>query len=350
MEVVRVGDPDFPSFWRALDASDTQQRHALYGEANLAYYREYLGSDEIVDCSFLLIEGETPVAGMRMFVRRHHDGQSELSCCGLPMLYLENSGAAPAFRARAHKLVKAELLRLTDSSIGPDCVLYRDPLHGGYLSHPGRVLLDLGANAVPGFTQIIDLASPDDELHRGMTKSFKWGVNWGEKNLDLTILDGSTMSGEVMEAFRLLHVDAAGRETRSRRSWELQQAMVMADEAFCVFGSLDGHLVTAALFPRSVSHCFYGVSASRRDLFDKPLTHALIWTALRHAKALGLRHFEMGEQLFPAAGDLQPTAKELGISFFKRAFGGRTKAHLDIRLARRKPEENPAASLEPDVS
>lgn len=350
MEVVRAGDQGFSASWSALASADENHHGALYGEANLAYYREYLRSDEIVDCSFLLTEGDTPAAGMRMFMHRHPDGRSELSCCGLPVLYLENSAVAPALQARTYKLVKAELLRLTDSVSGLDALWYRDPLHDGGLSHPGRVLLDLGANAVPGFTQIIDLGSPDDELHRGMTKSFKWGVNWGEKNLDLTIRDSSSMSSEAMEAFRLLHVDAAGRETRSRRSWELQQAMVMADEAFCVFGSFEGHLVTAALFPRSAAHCFYGVSASRRDLFDKPLTHAVIWTALKHAKALGLRYFEMGEQLFPGAGDRQPTAKELGISFFKRAFGGRTKAHLDIRLTRRKPEENPAVSAGPDAS
>lgn len=349
MEVFRAGDQGFSASWAALASAEAKHHGALYGEANLAYYREYLGSDEIVDRSFLLTEGDTPAAGMRMFVHRHLDGRSELSCCGLPILYLENSSAAPTLQARAHKLVKAELIGLTDSVSGPDVVLYRDSLQGGYLSHPGRVLLDIGANAVPGFTQIIDLAGPDDELHRGMTKSFKWGVNWGEKNLDLAILDSSSLSTEAMEAFRLLHVDAAGRETRSRRSWDLQRAMVMADEAFCVFGSLEGSLVTAALFSRSASHCYYGVSASRRDLFDKPLTHALIWTALRHAKALGLRHFEMGEQLFPAAGDRQPTAKDLGISFFKRAFGGRTKVHLDLRLEKRKSEEIPAASSVADA-
>ncbi len=350
MKIVRAGAPSFATSWLALTRADMSHHGALYGEANLAYYREYLGSNEIVDCSFLLTLGDTPAAGMRMFMHRLSDGHTELSCCGLPALYLENSAAAPALQARTHKLVKAELLRLTDSAGGLDALWYRDPLHNGCLSHPGRVLLDLGVDAVPGFTQIIDLASPGDELHRGMTKSFKWGVNWGDKNLDLPILDSSSLSSAAMEAFRLLHVDVAGRETRSLRSWKLQYDMVMADEAFCVFGLLDGQLVTAALFPRSASHCYYGVSASRRDLFDKPLTHAVIWTALQHAKALGLRHFEMGEQLFPGAGDRQPTAKDLGISFFKRAFGGRTKVHLDLRLGKRKSDKIPIASSGADAS
>lgn len=350
MEVVRATNPGFAAAWSALTLADTSRHDALYGDANLAYYREYLGGDEIVDCSFLLMESDIPVAGMRMFMHRLPGGRSELSCCGLPILYLENSGVAPTLKDRINKLAKTELRGLAEAAGGPEVVLYRDLLHEGYLSHPGRILLDLGANAVPGFTRVIDLTIPDNELHRGMTKSFKWGVNWGIKNLDLVILDSSSLSSEAMEAFRLLHVDAAGRETRSRRSWELQYAMVMADEAFCVFGSLDGRLVTASLFPCSTLHCFYGVSASRRDLFDKPLTHAVVWTALHHAKALGLSYFEMGEQLFPGGGDRQSTAKDLSISFFKRAFGGRTKAYLDIRLERSSPDQITVASLGTEAS
>jgi len=35
-----------------------------------------------------------------------------------------------------------------------------------------------------------------------MTKSFKWGVNWGMKNLALTVWDHRTMTMAHMEAFR----------------------------------------------------------------------------------------------------------------------------------------------------
>ena len=346
MLIVRASDPRFLSYWKSLTSVCSQWYLAVYGEANLAYYREYVGNDRQVDHSFMVVEGEKPVAGMRMFLRKTEGGDSELSCCGLPVCYLESAENMSAFRAGAHKLVKGELLRLMDSPECPDLVLYRDLLEQGELSYPSRVLLDLGAQVTPGFTQVIDLSRPDDELHRSMTKAFKWGVNWGVKNLDLTIMSSDNISVEHVEAFRLLHLDAAGRETRSRRSWEMQHAMIVANEAFCGFGWLEGQLVTAALFPYSPVHCFYGVSASRRELFDKPLSHAVIWTAMLHAKKMGIKCFEMGEQVFPSTGSRQPTAKELSISFFKRAFGGATKAYLDIRLSKREVGRSVSTSAE----
>jgi hypothetical protein len=107
---------------------------------------------------------------------------------------------------------------------------------------------------------------------------------------------------------------------------------VRTGEAFGVFAWMHDALVSAALFPYSKAHCFYGVSASRRDLFEKPLTHGVIWKALLHAKELGIRHFEMGEQLFPMAPRQNPSQKELGISFFKRAFGGESRVSLNVCL------------------
>lgn len=337
MDIMRPGDASFNLAWKRILCADTRHLGALYGEANLAFYREYFSIDEFVEHSFLLLDGGEPISGMRILKRQHPCGSIELSCCGLPLLYLENPMAPPGIQARAHKLAKTELVHLFNSTDCPVELLFREQLHEGYISRIGRNLLDLGAKATIGFTQIIDLAIPADELHRAMTKSFKWGVNWGEKNLELSIIDSDTVSSGSLEAFRLLHADSAGRETRSQRSWELQHEMIQANVAFCVFGSVEDRLVTAALFPHSASHCYYGVSASRRELFEKPLSHAIVWTALRHAKAMGLKYFELGQQFFPAVGERQPTKKELGISYFKRAFGGQTRAYLDIRLSRNEP-------------
>jgi lipid II:glycine glycyltransferase (peptidoglycan interpeptide bridge formation enzyme) len=133
-----------------------------------------------------------------------------------------------------------------------------------------------------------------------------------------------------MEGFRLLHRQAAGRETRSRKTWDLEYEMVLQGEAFVVLAYLEQALVTAALFLYSPRYCYYGVSASNRDLFDKPLSHIVLWTAILHAKGLGCRFFEMGKQLYPGQGDPLPTQKELNISTFKRGFGGKTQIRLDV--------------------
>lgn len=331
MHLVRISDPDFAPLWDVL-LSEGDHLDALYGAVNLAYYREYCGSPDAEDLSLLVAKGAEPLCGVRAFRRGLEAGVLEISCFGLPLLYAERPQAEVSVLAHAQRLLRTEIESLLQALPGQVIVRYKDRLPGGCLSPLGRLLLDRGGEATPSFSQIIDLSLPEETLHKGLTKAYKWAVNWGKKNLALSVLDRTSMTTEHIEQFRLLHVEAAGRETRTRVSWELQYDMVRSGEAFCVFAWMEGVLVSAALFPHSKSHCFYGVSASRRDLFDKPLSHGVIWTALLHAKMLGLRCFEMGDQLFPMAPRRSPSQKELGISFFKRAFGGEARVFLDVCL------------------
>jgi hypothetical protein len=250
----------------------------------------------------------------------------------LPVLYVEDPQADANLLARAQRLSRTEFESLLQALPVGAVIRYKDRVLGGCLSPLGRLLLEQGGTAAPSFSQFIDLSMPSEALHKGLTKAYKWSVNWGKKNLVISALDQASITTEHFAQFRHLHVEAAGRETRTPQSWALQYDMVRSGEAFCVFAWMEGELVSAALFPHSKSHCFYGVSASRRSLFDKPLSHGVIWTALLHAKVAGLRRFEMGEQLFPMSPRPDPSRKELGISFFKRAFGGESRVFLDVSL------------------
>ena len=70
--------------------------------------------------------------------------------------------------------------------------------------------------------------------------------------------------------------------------------MVKAGDAFVVLGTNNKNLVSAGLFSHNKSNCYYWVSVSRRDLFEKPLFHAIMWKAILHAKEICCRWFEVG--------------------------------------------------------
>lgn len=321
-------NPDFQSSWGRL-ISSVRHLDALYGPANLAYYREYCGAFDVEDISRLVSYGATPLCGVRAFRCKLKTGKIEISCFGLPLFYFERFQAEPTELERAQRLLRKEFEIMLMAQPSGTIIRYEDKLLGGRMTRLGRLFLDLGAQATPKFSQIIDLSVSEVVLHSGLTKAYKWAVNWGKKNLVFKILDRSSITPEHIEQFRLLHFKAAGLETRTLKSWSLQFEMIISGEAFCVFASLDGILVSAGLFSNSKSHCFYGVSASRRDLFDKPISHGVIWSAMLYAKTLGIRYFEMGEQLFPIQN---PSQKELGISYFKRSFGGELRVSLEVCL------------------
>jgi hypothetical protein len=331
MQFTQLDDPNFKSMWEQL-LSTSGHLDALYGPANIAFYREICGSSDAENISLLVSDNGMPICGLMAFRQTLEVGAAEISCFGLPLFYVECSQAQASVLARAQRLLRDEIKSLLQAQSGRALIRYRDRLLGGYLSLASRVLLDLGAKATPHFSQIIDLSLPEEVIHRSLTKACKWSVNWGQKNLTHKVLDSTSMTIDHIEEFRRLHFEAADRETRSRESWKLQYEMVRSGEAFGVFAWMKHSLVSAALFSYSKSHCFYGVSASRRDLFDKPLSHGVIWLGLLHAKILGVRYFEMGEQLFPMAPRHNPSRKESGISFFKRTFGGRPLVFLDISL------------------
>lgn len=335
MHLIRATDSEFEKGWKQLRANG-KHLDALYGSANLAYYREYCGNPDAQDFSFIIVDGLNPVCGVRAF-RIGFAGSVEISCLGLPIVYLEHPNLRGKDHDRIRRILRDEIGNWINGLSVRATIQYKESLTNGRLSLFGRILLDLGAEATPSFSQIIDLSASEEDLHKGLTKAYKWSVNWGKKNLTLSVADHNLITLELIEKFRLLHIKSAGRETRSPESWRLQYEMILSGEAFCVFGLMDGVLVSAALFPYSQSHCFYGVSASCRDCFDKPLGHALVWSAILFAKKRGIRYLEMGEQLFPVAPRHNPSQKELGISFFKRSFGGVSRVFLDISL--KKPAE-----------
>lgn len=324
--VVHSSDPPFTEIWETLWAADGMQ-NPLHQPAHAEYYREYSGGPA-TDCSVVFLHDGRPVYGLQMAEIPKSDG-AELSWLGRPILLLQDRSLEASVRQKVGKDLKAwfstqlQLRRIRR-------LHFRDYLVDGEISYFGRLLLDLGARAAPYFTQVVDLSSGNDVVWKTVAKGSRWGINWGRNNMILSVLDRSNVAASDMEAFRALHIDAAGRETRSRRSWEMQLEMIQRSEAFMVFGVIGGDLVSGALFSHSPRTCIYGVSASRRDLFDKPISHAIVWAGIEQAARIGCREFELGKQVFPGQDADTLTKKELDISNFKRWFGGSCRVRLDL--------------------
>lgn len=331
--VILAGDPAFAEAWQRLWIADGMQ-NPLHQPAHSQYYREYSGAGA-VDCSAVFLHEGRPVLGLQMAEIPNRDG-AELSWLGRPVLLLQDRSLDASVRQKTGKDMKAWFCeQLEQRRI--QRMHFRDYLADGELSYFGRLLLDLGGHAEPYFTQIVDLSAGIEVLWRTVAKGSRWGINWGRNNMTLSVLDRSNVSAADMEAFRALHIEAAGRETRSRLSWEMQLEMIQQSEAFMVFGVLDGALVSGALFSLSPRSCIYGVSASRRDLFDKPISHAVVWAGIEHAARIGCIEFELGKQVFPGQDADRLSKKELDISNFKRWFGGSCHVRLDLKWSRSTP-------------
>lgn len=326
MNLVRATDAAFPTLWSRLYSEDALQ-YPLLTPLDIIYSKEYAKDSKFEDVSFLTEENGAPLMGVRVALREHPDGRKEISGFGRHIGYLETPVMEAPARDGSAGMVREELQKILQANETATAFYIE---HRPALSPVSRLLLDAGGRATPRFSQIINLLVPETQLRSQLRKSYKSLINWGTKNLQLRLQDHTNASAGAMEQFRQLHIEVAGRETRSKESWDLQLAMIRHNEAFAVLGDLDGQLVTAALFVHSPKYCFYGVSASKRELFEKPLGHIVLWTAILQAKKIGCQFFETGEQLFPNQGSPPPTPKELNISGFKKGFAGETYPRLEI--------------------
>lgn len=248
----------------------------LYSELGIEYQQAYNGP--YTDLSYS-VNGTTVIAGLK-------DGK--VTGFGRPVLAVGNR-------------LKQAAQRLYEIS---DNIWYRAYEIDGF----AKFLLKKGYEAIPYFTQVIDLSKTGDELHAGVRKSYKSLLNKGEPKLCQLKM--------YFRKMKEMHLSASGRKTRSDKTWEIQWKQILSEEAFAF---IDKNI--AGFFIYNNHTCYYGVGCS----MEGAGSHALIWKAILHAKKLGCKYFEMGEQVF--SGD----EKLVNISKFKRGFGGQTVMRLDLR-------------------
>ena len=315
-----------PALWNQLLRSDPVQI-PLGSPLDQEYMRAYLSNFSFRDLSMIASAGGRAVAGMQVTAHSLPDGQEHIDFYGRPILLRKDRDADIATTEKAERMLAEELWRLRQSLNFP-AFHYLETCAQGRLSDFAVSLLKVGCTGVPVYKQIIDLELGDDDLRGDIRKSYRSLINWGEKHLAITVHDHGNTTPEVIEDFRRLHIRVAGRETRSPETWRLQHRQVMENEGFIITGRLEGQLVTAALFIHSPSYCCYAVGASIREMFDKPLSHAILWRSIVEAKQRGCRVYEMGDRW-----DLYPekySDQEKNIAVFKSGFGGRAVLQLTI--------------------
>ena len=297
-----------------------------------AYQLAYLesGGDTVVDLSFAVLIDGAPVALMPL-VLRARDGRVELGSNEgpvVPPLFAGDPGE------RLRKQIVAAILR----AIAGLCARHRVAAwrstsilrDAADLGAWHRRLMEAGAQAELRHELLLDLTPELDALRRSFRKSYRPLINEAGRLWSHEIVDRADSA--TFDAFRALHLRAAGRVTRSDATWAAQAAAVQSGTSFLVaLRDAERALVGAALFATTRDEALYAVGAYDRALFDRPVGHLAQAAAIAHMKALGLRRYRLGARPYP--GDRPPpTEKELSIALFKEGFASTTCARVTLTV------------------
>ncbi len=321
-------DINFNSLLNELWEKQKWIPHA-YSKLSLEYYKQLLIDDRLstTDVSFLITKNNLPSFA---FIGAHIQEASKLNLMAYKapcmMIWDENLSDNHVFEL-AWDMIN-DLLKSVNGHFE-----MRDFLQQDLLNKISTNILHLGATTKTQLFQYLDLSATEDQLWKNLRRSYKSLINSGLREMEIKFFDSENITWEQVEEFRLLHATVSGKQTRSIESWQKQFEWVRKGESFIVQGKMGNEIVSIGMFTYTKSMCTYFSSASKRDKFDKPVFHSLLWSAILRAKKIGCQWFDMNEKYFKNSPNVAlKDSKLISISDFKIGFSGKLKPVLDFSL------------------
>ncbi|MFA6238850.1 MAG: hypothetical protein WC635_16050 [Bacteriovorax sp.] len=174
---------------------------------------------------------------------------------------------------------------------------------------------------------IIDLEIDESLILRNIRKSYRSLINWGKREIRTVLVDDQNPDEQIFNDVREFHIRVAGRETRTKETWDKQFEMIKNKQAYLVVGYFQEIISSAALILYGSKEAYYGVAINDRQMMgdNKPLGHHTVYYAIAHAKSLGLKRFNMGTISSPVMNE-----KEQQIATFKKGFVSNLESRLII--------------------
>ena len=312
------------SGWNTV-LSDSSYASVYHQVSNVDYYSAYFQGENI---SFVLIEDQKPIAIFPIFAYQDNN-EWKLSSNSLGVI-------SPLFirdipkksRKRLEKQFIEIILLISKKLKLRKIVLFE---HSYFLSNWFLLWLERADKDFITYQLAIDLQKSIESIKLDFRKSYKPLVNKALKEWDVKVCEENV--DEVFKEFKDLHFEAAGKQTRSKESWSIQRKQIENNEAFLVSVRDGNLLIGAGFFNFSRDIGTYSVGAYKRDLFDKPIGHAVQMIAINKLKDLGCKTYFLGQKAVALSSSVS-SKKEASISHFKEGFAGYVFAqpHLEISL------------------
>ena len=312
------------SDWDKL-TTDASTVSVFHLKSTVEYYCSYYDGKNL---SFIIVENNEPIALLPLLI--HEENGWKLSSNGEGLI-------GPLFKKhisrKLKKRVVKEIVEIVEL-IGKEAKSKKIRLFEPFSSISNWYLhwLERADNHYLTYQMGIDLNKTLEEIRLDFRKSYKPLVNKALREWQVEICEKNNIDS-VFDEFRLLHLEAAGKITRSEESWEIQKKQIKNNEAFLVTVRDKSVLIGAGFFNHSKDIGMYSVGAYRRDLFDKPIGHAVQMLAITKLKDLGCKVYHLGQKAV-LLHSTSPSKKEISISHFKEGFAGYiyTQPHLEVNL------------------
>lgn len=275
----------------------------------IAYYAEYY-QDKFKDHSFLIVLNDELIGYCIAM-------QIEATLCfpaeGIKVIFFG------ANNVRLSKIFAAIVEHLENIAQQNGCteIIIKNELTTGQLSGLGEAIFNANFDSRLTFEMLVDVNDFDEaKYYAGIRKSYKSLINWGKRELDISIINKDALSYDKFMEFKQFHKKIAGRQTRTDASWDIQYQMVEQGFGELILANYQGNLVAGSLFIDQFEMTVYFTGVYERELFEYGISHYMLYHGIQ-------RMHERGKSKVMTLGnfDTDITDRKLyNIQFFKKGF------------------------------
>lgn len=292
------------------------------------FQKEYMKPFFVADESFLLVQDNTLLAIVKVFVEEDVEGEKYI---GWDRGFLEAPYVNPELSvSRQEKVLKAIMNRIDEIAMQYECKrtmfkfeVLANPNWNNY-SYNYNWLTRFGYLDFTSASQIIDLSLEETELRQKFRKGTKSEIKRG-KTLNIVIKDYKNIKKQDIDQCKEIYEYDAGKTTRTSEMLEYYYDLVARNMGLLEFAELNGKRVAVMISVYYHQLAYYLLYAEKTDQADKTSPGYLLqYTMITELKNRGVLYYDMGEQVYGKSHYSNPSLKEINISLYKRGFGGYT--------------------------
>ncbi|MES2330087.1 MAG: FemAB family protein [Bacteroidota bacterium] len=292
-----------------------------YSNMNLDFLFEIQKGNgiEIYDLSVIIFWDNKPVALWPLFLSMHNQAAviNGYDNCVLPPLTISSCSEAVEKKIVKQCLQLVNRLAMSRNIPAWNSTEIFTDTKGISTWHSQSMAM--GASSSIQYELFINMQLEWPEIKALFRKSYKSLINSSQKLWTTGLMDDAS-DETVWNEFIGLHARAAGRKTRSDKSWDIHLTDIENKRSFLIYlRNSDDAMIGAGLFNTTRDEGLYASAAYDRSLFDKPVGHLVQYHAIQELKKRGVSWYKLG--ILPFASQMpSPSEKEINIGKFKQGF------------------------------
>lgn len=322
ISVIHSHEKSFTKQW-SNGLLDIPGATSMYTHEIRSFELEIFSSDLIHDDSFVVMHSNIAVALVPLYRMKGKSGAIEYKYGGE---YLRSAIISYEKSSKIYKETVAFIFDHIESLAKTYNISMHKAMIEGVELLEGRkyynYLTEFGYLDKSTICQLIELTKDEDELWSKVRKSYRPLINRAKKNYSYEVISSLNFEEEKCEEYRKLHNKAAGRQTRSLKSFQLMYELIKKNKGFLIIiRNQDGVCVATHYFSFNGLYALYFSSAiDDEQPSNSGIGQLGVWIGIVTARKLGCHILDMGQLRITD----NPTKKEQNIARFKKGFGGKT--------------------------